>query len=621
MLRGGKNSVKRRRGPATGHQAELLSQPYFYCVDREGVKTDVKLHSRQGTALLAYLHVRGEGVSRERLIDLLWHEENGESARNSFRVLLSKLKKRLPNVLTVTTKSISLVPGSVLWDTDHFNDLLERGSVTSLTEAALLYRGGFMQDFTLEASDDFENWLDGERETWRGRYNTLMRKLVDLLLAQGRGSKALPLIERWRNLDPESEAAHRQQMWLSWKEGNSEPALALYRRLVKKLQTDLGIGPEESTQDLYRAILQSLDRDQALAAAIPVPGVTNRRLAAGDVPESIDVVPAVDPSVLYHSNLELTSFVGRDLELEQLQNAVKRHRLVTVQGLGGVGKTRLMLEASRNLAEHFSGGVTIVICEQLDVAGLARHLSELTTNFQKISEPLLIVLDSFDALQSQQARVLQLFKVLPSASVLLTSREPLGILGERVFGLLPLPYPSAADLKDPEQLVSSPAVELFWERAYFESLPTAVERGSGTQALVLAARISRAMSGLPLGVEIAASQVAHTALSDLADAAERAPHLLKAEHRTAARHESLATVALDTWTRLTPSQQQALTRLTDISEPFLHYEAGARANLEVRELQQLTRKGFLIPCPSGCYSFPYPFRLFTANAAKTAVRK
>lgn len=583
----------------------MLGRPAFYVTDEAGNETELKLRSRQALALLAYLHIRGRSTSRERVIDLLWHEDNAEVARASLRVLLARLKKLLPGVLSVDHQTVALVPGGVVWDTDRFHELQERGTAPTLTEAALLYGGEFMQDFDLRVSGDFEAWLADEREAWRERYNELMRRLVDLFLAQGRGSKALFYIERWGKLEPESEAAYRQHMWLSWKEGRSDPAIAKYRKLVKKLDHELGAEPEESTRALYELILGGLDRERK-KPALPAQEEDALLELTRHAPNGTD---GIDPHMLYQSNLELTSFVGRERELGELVQALKQHRLVTVWGMGGVGKTRLTLEACRVLRNHFDDGVFIFTCESWEAAAFGERIDALVAGLRTVAGSLLFVFDSFDLVASSHTPIVKLLRAVPQASIVVTSRAPLGVLGERPFNVLPLPGPQRDELDElvaDEPPALNPAVRLFWDRAFH----TPITAHADPDTLHLAGRIAGALAGLPLGLELAASGLVHTSLDDLARQAETSPHTLYAEHKTVARHVDLTAVVADTWERLSAEHRGVLAQLLELPELFNEASAARYLGLERRDLQELVYQGFLYRRPDGFYGFPRPFRLF-----------
>ena len=598
MTNDGKRVRKSQRKKGPQYRVELLGKPRFFSRDESGEETEIKLHSRQSAALLALLHARNQPLARERLTDLLWHEDNSETARANLRVLLVRLKKLVPDLLLTDTHTVSMVPENILWDTSRFEELSERGTASALTEAAMLYHGEFMDGFDLGVGSEFDPWLEGEREQWRERYNVLMRRLVDHFLSQSKGAKARPYLERWAQIEPESEAAYRQQMWLAWKEGRTEPAIAQYRKLVRKLERELGIGPEESTQNLYERIAESRDTQPV---GTPEASPPEANLHALGLTEEERVLQD-----LYESSADLTSFIGREGELAELVEAIKAHRLVTVHGLGGVGKTRLVLEARRLLQSHFKQNVRTVYCEVLNPRALEERLASLAIAAKLASGPTLIVLDSFDIVGLPQRLLVELLRGLPQATVLVTSREPLRLLGERMLNLFPLPVD---DAPVSDQVVS-PAVQLFWQRANLEQLKSLELEDADTEKVRLVAYIVRAMSGIALGIEIAASQLSHMTLLELAELVRETPHMLQAEHRTTKRHESLYNVASDSWRRLNDGNRQNLMSLTEFTDPLNKHQSEVQVSTE--GFRELARKGFLVS-RQGQYTFPLPFRCFVVG--------
>ena len=126
------------------------------------------------------------------------------------------------------------------------------------------------------------------------------------------------------------------------------------------------------------------------------------------------------------------------------------------------------------------------------------------------------------------------------------------------------------------------------------------------------ARVAKAVGYLPLGLEIAASQLGHLTLPELVKVAERAPHTLKAHYQTVARHESLTELVAASWHQLGQEQKQTLIQLTGCPEPFAQ-PASASAELSPQTFHTFVRKGFLVRHAHNLYSFPLPFRRFAAE--------
>src|SRR5690242_13011590 len=215
---------------------------------------------------------------------------------------------------------------------------------------------------------------------------------------------------------------------------------------------------------------------------------------------------------------ELTSFVGRRSELGRIRQLLAAARLVTLTGVGGAGKTRLALRAAVGLRRAFPDGVWQVdlapvrdpglvayaVAQALDIEDQTdRPVPEVLVDFLR-DRQLLLVVDNCEHLLDACASLLgTLVRGAAGVRVLATSRQPLGIFGEHVFEVPPLPVP------DPERPLAAgamlryPALALFVERA------TAADRAFTLTAAneAVAARVCRELDGLPLAIELAAAQL------------------------------------------------------------------------------------------------------------------
>jgi predicted ATPase len=210
--------------------------------------------------------------------------------------------------------------------------------------------------------------------------------------------------------------------------------------------------------------------------------------------------------------------VGRERELERLTALLVRDdaRLITLSGPGGVGKTRLALEAAATVADRFPGGVTFVdltpiaepdrvlpaIAQALGVEeDLFRPIVELVAE-RLASARQLLVLDNFEHLLDAASALAQLIERAPSATVCTTSRFLLHISAEREFAVPPLATPRAGS-DDAAQIAGSEAVRLFAERARDADASFALDERSAP----VIAEICRRLDGIPLAIELAAARV------------------------------------------------------------------------------------------------------------------
>ncbi|QDY80537.1 ATP-binding protein [Streptomyces qinzhouensis] len=288
---------------------------------------------------------------------------------------------------------------------------------------------------------------------------------------------------------------------------------------------------------------------------------------------------------------ESTSFVGRNWELFRLDRALRKHRIVTLVGPGGVGKTRLALRAAHQVAEGFTDGVAwvelsplygdrLLLASVSDACDLADHTPRMPVDALcewLTQKRLLLVLDSCEHLVDP-VRVLigDLLTAVPGLTVLATSRQPLGLEDERLIDLEPLPVdgPDALELFTQRVLAAGgfvppesepspprPTADGGAADAGSDAVPVPWS-GDGTQA---ARWICRRLDGIPLALELAAAHAGRTSVAEVAERLTSRFDVLEAEaglavrperHRTMLTtigwsHELCAPIERLLWARLT----------------------------------------------------------------------
>ncbi|AOW92662.1 LuxR family transcriptional regulator [Rhodococcus sp. WMMA185] len=252
---------------------------------------------------------------------------------------------------------------------------------------------------------------------------------------------------------------------------------------------------------------------------------------------------------------ELTSFVGRRRELTEARRLLSVSRLVTLSGIGGVGKTRLALRVAADSRRAFDDGAWIVGLGELDegsrlvdaVSAALRLREQLTGNPEALlveflsSKRLLLVLDNCEHVVAAAAQLSEtLLRRCPELRILTTSREPLGIGGEAVLRVPPLtvPEPERSSLQG---LPQYEAVTLFMERA-----AAAVPEFELTEANHAAvARICRQLDGLPLAIELAAVRLRVMSVEQILQRLTDRYRLLTAGSRCAPSRQQTLRLSID----------------------------------------------------------------------------
>jgi len=284
----------------------------------------------------------------------------------------------------------------------------------------------------------------------------------------------------------------------------------------------------------------------------------------------------------------VSELIGRDSELNEILDLSTSHRLVTLAGAGGIGKTRLGFEAARHLLSGFADGVWVVELAPLSdpelvpvtvatVFGL--ELSSGAASPQSVatalrSKQLMLVLDNCEHVVDAAARMAEaLLRINPAARVIATSREPLRAEGEWVYPVPPLAVPAEGS-SNGENLLSYGAVRLFAERARAAAPHFSTDGG----AAAAVADICRHLDGIPLAIELAAARAAALGVDGLAARLHNRFRLLAGGQRTATpRHQTLRATLDWSYELLTEPERVVLRRLAVFAGGFTLRSATAVA--------------------------------------------
>lgn len=633
-------------------------------VERDGQLLDLNL--RKGLALLAYLAVTRRSHSRDLLATLLWPEKDQRSARANLRRTLYDLGQALgEQTFEPAAERIGLHDGVPLWiDVEQFRRCVAEsaqsavgaGHVAHLEQAAGLYTADFMAGFTLPDCPEYDEWQFFQREELLRSFANVLAQLVALYEGQKKWREAVRHARRWLALDPLEEPVHRRLMQLYARAGQTGAALRQYEECRRILAQEFDAPPEEETTALYYAIRTRRFPPPDQAPLGPEPdaaAATVDNSALGKPSAPAPAVPSAVFASLHALPTQTTPFVGRRQELAEVLRRLRDPscRLLTLVGPGGIGKTRLALEAARALQgrsgsgadidtvegeadslPQFKDGIVFVALQPVsapsgiapsiaDALGLQFYggapIQEQLLDYVR-SKEMLLLLDNFEHLLAGTDLVSGLLTAAPGVKVLATSREALKLHEEWFHPLAGMRLPPAAHARPsgepgegeqfPETNAAPDAVQLFAQTAQ-----RALVSFDAETELKDIVRICRLVDGMPLGIELAASWLKVLSCAQIADEIERGMDILVARHQNVpARHRSMRVVLDHSWALLSEDAQAVLQRLSVFQGGFLP-EAAAVAEANLLTLADLVDTSWIYRGADGRYQMHELLRQYAAS--------
>ncbi len=538
------------------------------------------IRRRKALALIAFLASSRAPHTRELLAGTFWPEADPESAHAQIRNHLWVLRTAgLGPWLCCEGEMVALrEAGDLRVDVREHRRLLASAGLSPgrtstvvpqaesiLTEAVAIYQAPFLAGFSLADSPSFDEWQLVETDRLRAGMEAALDALTRLREERGDLEGAVESASRRLELDPLDERTLRHVMHLHARVGRPGQSLMCYERAARLLKRELELPPSRETVLL---------RD--------------RIVAGGAQKVTIEACAAPAPSALPQPT---TPFVGRDAEILEIMRQVDEPglRLLTLTGPGGCGKTRLALEAGRNLGGRYPDGVFFASLASIEAGSLlpstiAEALSLPLGSHGRAGSPagragrsarpvgsaalqeligvlrekrLLIILDNLEQLSSELESLRAILAGTRDPVFLATSRTRLRLPGERVLDVEGLPWPQRH--VPVGELAGYASVRLFVQsvrrtRARFQ--PAAAD-------LSAAAEISRRLRGHPLGIELAASWAYCLSTREIAEQTASGTKLEAAPGADVApRHRSLRAVFEQSWSLLSSEEKAALRRLS-----------------------------------------------------------
>jgi predicted ATPase/DNA-binding SARP family transcriptional activator len=516
----------------------------------------------RGLLALLLLHPR-EPVSAGRIALALWGEEAPATAVKTVQVHVSRLRRALgPDAVVTTSAGYAIAADAGELDADRFAQLVTDGrhaldagdpgtASSMLRDALALWRGPPLGDL---GSLPFAAAEVARLEEHRLEAVELR---VEADLAGGRHAELVAELSGLVQEHPWRERLHAQLMLALYRSGRQADALDAYRRARRVLVDELGIEPGPELAALHQEILA---QDPGLAGPV---------IADGALPAPPNRT------------------VGREAELGAIAERLRAARLLTLIGPGGVGKTRLAIEAARAAAPAFADGVHFVALAPLvaaeEVPMAIVHALGIVVSDEPPQEAIarflasrsvLLVADNCEHVLGVAPLVSRLLDECPRLRVLATSREPLSLRAEE---RRPVPPLGAAD-----------AAALFAERARAHAADTVFDEDDAAAV----AEICRRLDGLPLAIELAA---ARSALLAPAEIARRLDAALGSGPRDAPERHRTLRATID-WSHelLSEEEKAAFARFAVFSGGATVAAAEAVTGAELDTLDRLVAKSLLV---------------------------
>lgn len=618
-------------------------------------------------ALLTVFALRpGRTVPAGVLVEEVWHGDAPADASAALQALVGRLRRALgPDAIALAEGGYRLAAAPDDVDLHRFERLAGEGTraladgdpakaAAALDDALALWHGPALADLPDRTAEAIR---------WETRRLDARRARLTAALALGAAEQSLPELTALCDSHPLDEPLQALRLRALRDAGRPAQALAAYEGVRHLLANRLGADPGPELRALYAELLNpngipgraggsaAPGPDDARAHALRAPGpgilsapgpapgqdggprsgIAESAAASTGARTAPQPSPSPQPSPPPPGNLRarLTSFVGREADIEAIRGDLAAARLVTLLGPGGAGKTRLSQEAAEAVRDGTGGGTgdeasdgtrdrapdgvwlaelapvvdpdavpeavltavgareTVLRgagAEEMRVASAERHDDPLVRLVEHCANRrMLILLDNCEHVVDAAAHlVAELLVRCPGVTVLATSREPLGVPGELVRPVEPLPEPVALRLLADRGAAARPGFRV-------EDDPEA------------AAEICRRLDGLPLGIELAAARLRMLSLRQIADRLDDRFRLLTSGSRTVLpRQQTLRAVVDWSWDLLDADERDVLRRLSVFAGGCDLAAAEAVCGpLALEALGSLVDKSLVVAAPSG----------------------
>jgi predicted ATPase/DNA-binding SARP family transcriptional activator len=555
-----------------------------------------RFRTQKTAALLAYLALKPGPQPREVLCGLLWPDSEPEAARNSLSASLSSLRRQFgddqeSSPLLADRSSVGLDPRKFTSDVAEFSlaQKVAEGApddaarIEALSQAVEVYSGPLLPGF-------YDEWALTEARCREEEFIAALSDLLDLLEDASSWERAATIARRGLGLHSSLEHWHLSLMRSHLALRRPGSALRQFEEMKQALE-------REGSAPSARALKLAQQANQCTHEQF------NELPATEEEAVPVQVLASAPTAREGRLPAPLTRFFGRRLEITQIHRLLleEGERLITLSGPGGSGKTRLCLEAARTLPESdvcLRGAIAFVpladISDAAFVFSAIRDALRLpavpnVAHLDQVAEalsgaPALLLLDNFEQLVEEGAPLVQeLLERLPQLSILATSRQVLGLPGEREYPVAPLPVPR--EDASPERLKECSGTALFIDRAQAARMDFRVDERNARAV----AAICRRLDGIPLALELAAARALVLSPAQMLEKLKNSLDLLSTRQRgVPKRHRTLRAAIEWSYGLLSGELQRFFARLS-VFRGGWSFEAAEEVCEEPEALDFLTR--------------------------------
>lgn len=568
----------------------------------------VEFETRKALALFIYLLLNRQPQRREKLVSMFWPESPSKNAFACLRRTIWAIKHALSDQwFDFGRHALAFrLTSNVHCDVLEFHNSLEAAArhlhdaatacdecIADLCAAVELYADDFLRGFTLPDCQEFDDWQFFQTDLLRSALTTTLQRIVSYYTSRKDLPQAIHYAKLRTARNTWDEAAHRELMRLYAVNDQRSDALQQYQECARILRHELRVEPEPQTTELFEAISTQPEK-------LHQPELHPQPFITGSISQ-----PAT------HVVYQATPFIGRHRELDEIAGLLRQSgcRLLTLVGLGGIGKTRLAQQMIFRMRTEYADGVYFVALTAIPSANLL--VPTLAETFQFSPSPgeeyqqafwhflsekrLLLILDNFEHLLDSVTILRSLLHHAPEIRILVTSRERLCLEEEWVYEVPGLSFPAEVpeggiDANRQTLLQQYDAVQLFVQSAHRARAAFEVSEHNIAHIITLCQRVD----GMPLALELAASWCKMLSCQQIVEEIERSFDFLASRSADSdPRHQSIRVVFQSIWNQLSPSDQQSLCKLAVFQGSFDTNAAHLIANLSLPHLAEFVNRSLL----------------------------